>query len=82
MQLLRRNPDRRLGSGEKDAEDVKKQPFFRVRISWQKHNWPGLGLENLTRLECLGDGLGGALPTESPAPIRAIHQGEGGRQQL
>uniref|UniRef100_A0A3B3YT14 protein kinase C n=1 Tax=Poecilia mexicana TaxID=48701 RepID=A0A3B3YT14_9TELE len=28
-QLLRRNPERRLGSGEKDAEDVKKQPFFR-----------------------------------------------------
>uniref|UniRef100_A0A3Q2QJC5 protein kinase C n=1 Tax=Fundulus heteroclitus TaxID=8078 RepID=A0A3Q2QJC5_FUNHE len=27
--LLRRNPERRLGSGEKDAEDVKKQPFFR-----------------------------------------------------
>lgn len=29
-QLLRRNPERRLGSGEKDAEEVKKQPFFRV----------------------------------------------------
>ncbi|XP_018427759.1 PREDICTED: serine/threonine-protein kinase N1-like [Nanorana parkeri] len=28
--LLRRNPDRRLGSGERDAEDVKKQPFFKV----------------------------------------------------
>uniref|UniRef100_A0A3Q3EW79 protein kinase C n=1 Tax=Labrus bergylta TaxID=56723 RepID=A0A3Q3EW79_9LABR len=27
--LLRRNPERRLGSGEKDAEEVKKQPFFR-----------------------------------------------------
>uniref|UniRef100_A0A8C4I0X7 protein kinase C n=1 Tax=Dicentrarchus labrax TaxID=13489 RepID=A0A8C4I0X7_DICLA len=27
--LLRRNPERRLGSSEKDAEDVKKQPFFR-----------------------------------------------------
>lgn len=31
-QLLRRNPERRLGSGEKDAEEVKKQPFFRVSI--------------------------------------------------
>ncbi|XP_026670040.1 serine/threonine-protein kinase N isoform X2 [Ceratina calcarata] len=31
--LLRKNPDRRLGSSEKDAEDVKKQAFFR-QISW------------------------------------------------
>ncbi|XP_033982978.1 serine/threonine-protein kinase N1b isoform X1 [Trematomus bernacchii] len=32
--LLRRNPERRLGSGEKDAEDVKKQPFFRS-VDWE-----------------------------------------------
>ncbi|XP_047428251.1 serine/threonine-protein kinase N1b isoform X2 [Mugil cephalus] len=32
--LLRRNPERRLGSGEKDAEDVKKQPFFRG-MDWE-----------------------------------------------
>ncbi|CAN9505949.1 unnamed protein product [Ophioblennius macclurei] len=32
--LLRRNPDRRLGSSEKDAEDVKKQPFFRA-TDWE-----------------------------------------------
>ncbi|KAF6110718.1 protein kinase N2 [Phyllostomus discolor] len=31
--LLRRNPERRLGAGEKDAEDVKKHPFFRL-IDW------------------------------------------------
>lgn len=31
--LLRRNPDRRLGSSERDAEDVKKQAFFR-NLSW------------------------------------------------
>ena len=30
FQLLRRNPERRLGASEKDAEDVRKQPFFRV----------------------------------------------------
>ena len=32
LQLLRRNPERRLGSSERDAEDVKKQAFFRVRM--------------------------------------------------
>uniref|UniRef100_F6QIZ5 protein kinase C n=1 Tax=Ciona intestinalis TaxID=7719 RepID=F6QIZ5_CIOIN len=31
--LLRRNPERRLGAGEKDAEDVKRQPFFK-RMNW------------------------------------------------
>ncbi|XP_046391146.1 uncharacterized protein LOC124159397 isoform X2 [Ischnura elegans] len=31
--LLRKNPERRLGSSERDAEDVKKQAFFR-NISW------------------------------------------------
>ncbi|XP_072239590.1 serine/threonine-protein kinase N1 isoform X1 [Leuresthes tenuis] len=32
--LLRRNPERRLGYGEKDAEEVKKQPFFR-NVDWE-----------------------------------------------
>ncbi|XP_031561876.1 serine/threonine-protein kinase N2-like isoform X2 [Actinia tenebrosa] len=32
--LLRRNPERRLGATEKDAEDVKKQPFFRD-VRWE-----------------------------------------------
>jgi protein kinase N len=32
-QLLRKNPDKRLGSSEKDAEDVKKQAFFR-QVNW------------------------------------------------
>ncbi|XP_037948949.1 serine/threonine-protein kinase N isoform X2 [Teleopsis dalmanni] len=31
--LLRKNPERRLGSSERDAEDVKKQAFFRS-IGW------------------------------------------------
>lgn len=33
QQLLRKNPDKRLGSGERDAEDVKKQAFFR-QVNW------------------------------------------------
>ncbi|KAK9891483.1 hypothetical protein WA026_014720 [Henosepilachna vigintioctopunctata] len=32
--LLRKSPDRRLGSSERDAEDVKKQAFFR-QINWE-----------------------------------------------
>ncbi|XP_043941567.1 serine/threonine-protein kinase N2 [Protopterus annectens] len=31
--LLRRNPERRLGASERDAEDVKKHPFFRT-VDW------------------------------------------------
>ena len=43
--LLRRNPDRRLGSTVHDAEDIKKQSFFRVNgIDWdsllRKHVLP------------------------------------------
>ena len=34
FQLLRKNPDRRLGSSERDAEDVKKQAFFR-NVFWE-----------------------------------------------
>lgn len=33
QQLLRKNPDKRLGSSERDAEDVKKQAFFR-QVNW------------------------------------------------
>ena len=29
-QLLRRNPEKRLGASDRDAVDIKKQPFFRV----------------------------------------------------
>lgn len=32
--LLRKNPSRRLGASESDAEEVKKQPFFRS-INWE-----------------------------------------------
>lgn len=35
LQLLRKSPDRRLGSSERDAEDVKKQAFFR-HIQWDE----------------------------------------------
>ncbi|KAK1785646.1 hypothetical protein P4O66_018988 [Electrophorus voltai] len=43
--LLRRNPERRLGSSEKDAEDVKKQPFFRVKnLSILSHSFSPFSL--------------------------------------
>ena len=32
--LLRKNPERRLGFSERDAEDVKKQPFFK-NVQWE-----------------------------------------------
>lgn len=35
FQLLRKNPERRLGSSERDAEDVKRQAFYRG-ISWDE----------------------------------------------
>ena len=34
FQLLRKNPERRLGATERDAEDVKKQAFFR-NVNWE-----------------------------------------------
>lgn len=34
LQLLRKNPDRRLGASERDADDVKKQAFFR-HVHWE-----------------------------------------------
>jgi protein kinase N len=35
LQLLRKNPERRLGATERDAEDVKKQAFFR-NVNWEE----------------------------------------------
>ena len=32
--MLRKNPERRLGASERDAEDVKKQAFFR-HVHWE-----------------------------------------------
>ena len=29
---MRRNPEKRLGASERDAEDIKRQPFFRVSL--------------------------------------------------
>ena len=32
--LMRKNPEKRLGSSERDAEDVKKQAFFKVLVKF------------------------------------------------
>ena len=34
LQLLTRDPNRRLGSGKTDAEEIKRQPFFKD-VSWE-----------------------------------------------
>ena len=34
-QLLRKNPERRLGASERDADDVKKQTFF-SGVDWEE----------------------------------------------
>lgn len=33
-QLLQKCPEKRLGAGEQDAEEIKVQPFFRVSGQW------------------------------------------------
>lgn len=35
MQLLNRNPNKRLGAGPTDAEEIKKHAFF-ANIDWEK----------------------------------------------
>jgi hypothetical protein len=40
VQLMRRNPEKRLGGGERDAYDIKRQPFFRVSLLSFYHLFP------------------------------------------
>ena len=35
VHLLNRNPSKRLGAGERGANDIKKHPFF-AKIDWDK----------------------------------------------
>lgn len=39
-QLLRRSPERRLGAGERDAEEVKKHLFFTVSVGSRRSRFP------------------------------------------
>ena len=67
VQLLRKNPERRLGASERDAEDVKKQAFFRwTFVSFTTQ------LETLTfsHQECV---LGRSLDEESTSSLCPHH---------
>lgn len=37
---MRKNPEKRLGAGEKDAEDVKMQRFFKVVLYFLLFDYP------------------------------------------
>ena len=37
IQLLKRNPTKRLGSGPRDADEVKEHPYFTIgKIKWDE----------------------------------------------
>ncbi|XP_029773668.1 serine/threonine-protein kinase N1 [Suricata suricatta] len=81
--LLRRNPERRLGSSERDAEDVKKQPFFRT-LGWDTLLARRLPppfvptLSGRTDVSNFDEEFTGEAPTLSPPrdarPLSAIEQ--------
>ncbi|ELK26088.1 Serine/threonine-protein kinase N1 [Myotis davidii] len=81
--LLRRNPERRLGSSERDAEDVKKQPFFRT-LGWDALLARRLPppfvptLSGRTDVSNFDEEFTGEAPTLSPArdsrPLTAAEQ--------
>ncbi|KAK1342668.1 hypothetical protein QTO34_015434 [Cnephaeus nilssonii] len=81
--LLRRNPERRLGSSERDAEDVKKQPFFRT-LAWDALLARRLPppfvptLSGRTDVSNFDEEFTGEAPTLSPArdsrPLTATEQ--------
>lgn len=97
MQFLKKNPLKRLGAGEKDANEVKGEKFFEVkRLSGHFHNmnetlfsvalraegWSGAA-DGFPPLADLSDHrLGSAARQDGHAALPAVHQGVLGRQQL
>lgn len=85
-QLLRRSPERRLGAGERDAEEVKKHLFFRVRNKSRTHaNVPKAALKKLIAAAtfCPSEyGLERAVGQEGEAAVHSDHSGPQRRQQL
>ncbi|EHB03714.1 Serine/threonine-protein kinase N1 [Heterocephalus glaber] len=81
--LLCRNPERRLGSSERDAEDVNKQPFFRT-LGWDvllTHQLPPPFVPKLsghTDVSNFDEEFTGEAPTLSPLqdvrPLTAAEQ--------
>ena len=67
VQLLRKNPERRLGASERDAEDVKKQAFFRLTIVTMT-TW--IESSTFSHQECV---LGRSLDEESTSSLCPHH---------
>lgn len=87
-QLLRRSPERRLGAGERDAEEVKKHLFFRVRTNNSTHANvpPKAALKKLNAAAaafCPAEyGLEWAVGQEGEAAVHSDYSGPQRRQQL
>lgn len=74
LQLLRRNPERRLGAGERDAEEVKRHPFFRVSTVLLSLKFDITKPLSHTCYFSSEYGLGSPAGEKDPASVFADHQ--------
>nr|CAD7262362.1 unnamed protein product [Timema shepardi] len=74
MRLLRKNPERRLGSSERDAEDVKKQAFFR-NIQWDELLLRRISVEDVSNFdEEFTSEKPQLTPPKDPRPLSEVEQ--------